>query len=285
LLVSFELFDTFLQVLSAISHLIFDRKDLVDYFEKHIAYLNPIIQTCTDDFLISKIINFYTFTLDDMFHDKTHVHNTEFDNSINYMFNCLQHSNDNLVLFTFDALDSLIFDESIEFVACSFVKAHFKDTFNIMQHKEIFRDSPYCCSFLNNLLSNYFDEIEPMVYGIFKHYWEYIENNFQPKLNETKTKNDVKSDNLHYIIKAIESIATIISKCSNETIRLQMNENVLNLVYFFKKILAHPLEENFLQLIIISMSNLSYIKSDFIYCVDSLFKFLIIQNKLSYTHT
>ena len=113
---SFNLIEQSLQVLTSLSFLFEDRQEIADYFYDEIDIINYMLIKMNDQFLKSKLCVFYSYNLDRLFHNDEEVLSKSFDDSLNFIFDCILNntSKDSLKKTAFNCLNETIFNINLK---------------------------------------------------------------------------------------------------------------------------------------------------------------------------
>ena len=105
-----------MQVLTYISFLFEDKSEVGDYFNEEIGLINYMIIKITDPFLESKLCIFYSLNLHTLFHNDEEVLSKSFDDSLNFLFDCIfnKKSNSSLIKTALNCINKVIFNNYIK---------------------------------------------------------------------------------------------------------------------------------------------------------------------------
>ena len=268
---SFNLIEQSLQVLTSISFLFGDKPDVSDYFCEEIDLINFMLVKITDPFLKSKLCIFYSYNLEILFHNNDEVLSKSFDDSLNFLFECIfnKTSNSSLKKTAICCINEVIFNKYIKkFCITSVCIYAFKviNYFNIEENlsgnEEEFNE------FLKGIVKEYMYDLGDSTIQLFDLFW----NKFLTILNKTEKndKNNLESFNKNNNINngvlkdrtkevneamelssQINIIKNFLNMVSNKNIDIKNNiyEKILSLFPKISSYLESDFEEEILQLI------------------------------------
>ena len=268
---SFNLIEQSLQVLTSISFLFGDKPDVSDYFCEEIDLINFMLVKITDPFLKSKLCIFYSYNLEILFHNNDEVLSKSFDDSLNFLFECIfnKTSNSSLRKTAICCINEVIFNKYIKkFCITSVCIYAFKviNYFNIEENlsgnEEEFNE------FLKGIVKEYMYDLGDSTIQLFDLFW----NKFLTILNKTEKndKNNIENFNKNNNINngvlkdrtkevneamelssQINIIKNFLNMVSNKNIDIKNNiyEKILSLFPKISSYLESDFEEEILQLI------------------------------------
>lgn len=183
-----DLIEQPLQIFSCLSYLISDDSNLERFIHDEFDNINNFIISINNEFLKSKVCNFYSFNLDEMYHDSETALSKSFDDSINFLFNCLLNEEQNLNLnFTaLESIDPLIFEDTMINVSKDFIRIYSKNIFSMLNIKKFntITETLKFKGFISNLIMYYTDEISHCASSLFDYLWENFKKTFEFYLQE-----------------------------------------------------------------------------------------------------
>lgn len=268
-----ELFEQSLQVLAALSFLIYEKKKLRLYFEEKFDLMNHTLINIQNEFLKAKLCNFYSFTLDDMYHDHNNILSKSFDDSIHFLFQCLLNENKNLSLnlMALEAINSLIFDEEIKLIITDFVKFYLKDIFNLLHNnklKEISNNIKYH-QLIKNLLTYYYKDLEENIKYVFLYFWDEIKKELDLVVRGERKDNALQSKNFK-LLEMIYSIKGLVRNSIENQYKNDIYNEILILTKYIDKFINYEYEEDILNIISIIFRDIKLIPSEYTFTLNLL---------------
>ena len=171
---SFNLIEQSLQVLTSVSFLFEDRKEIADYFCDEIDIINYMLIKINDPFLKSKLCVFYSYNLEILFHNDEEVLSKSFDDSLNFIFDCIFNSasNSSLKKTAFICLNNVIFNinlkkfcvSSVTINALSIIN-YFNDKKNLVEYEDEFNE------FIKGIVKEYMFDLGDSIIQLFDLFW------------------------------------------------------------------------------------------------------------------
>lgn len=167
-----------LQGLSTISYLLYKNDVSCNLFKAVMQKVNPILIQLTDEFLLTKLINFYSFHLDDLFNNHETA-DMEFYDSVNLIFRCLFKRNENFSvnLISLEAISTLAFDESIYHIFEPIIISNLSKLISIIEENSMLKRNQNYFKLLKNCFKsgNINNEIsQDFLISIFNYFWDLI---------------------------------------------------------------------------------------------------------------
>jgi hypothetical protein len=298
-LLTFEdenLFEVSLQILSSISYLIYDKPKLRTIFEDKIESFNHILLNIQNEFIKSKLCNFYAYTLDDLFHNHKEVLSKSFDESFHFLFNCLLGKNESssLNLMALESIQSLVFDDEMKIVVTPIVKIYIKDVLSLINDARFHEltSNALFHKFVKYLLNKFFDDLQDSVIYIFAYFWHDVRRELEIIINEEGRGSSKISKNFHpsseyemkenfapkernfKLLEQIHNIRNLINECcaksQNMETKQKIYEEVLKILNYLDKFIDFEYEEDLLEIIILILNDIKLVPKEY---SNSLFKF------------
>jgi hypothetical protein len=194
---SFNLIEQSLQVLTSISYLFTEKPDISDYFCDEIDLINYMLIKIKDPFLKSKLCVFYSYNLEILFHNEEEVLSKSFDDSLNFLFDCIfnKESNLSLIKTSLNCLNEIIFNKYLKKFCVTSVSINalkLIDFFNVKENlsgnEEEFNE------LIKGLVKEYMYDLGDTSIQLFDYFW----NKFLVILN----KSNEKEQNFENFVKA-----------------------------------------------------------------------------------
>jgi hypothetical protein len=271
-----DVIENVLQVFSSLSFIIYEKKSLIGTFEDKLESVNSYLIKINSDFLKAKLCNFYSYTLDDMYHDKTSILSKAFDDSINFLFECLTNENGCITLnfMALEALESLIFDEELIILVHDFIKIHLKRVLALVGKEEFneLTTYPIFHRFIKNILCKNFQEIGENLQKVFLYFW----NNIKCEIDSF-----IRTDNQVLSAKKMTNLTDMIN-CVTKLIENSKTTEYKHSIYFeifqlfdqVDRLINYDYEEDIYNLLIIIINDIKLIPNEYINSLDKLFKAL-----------
>ena len=256
----FNLFEQSLQILTSLYYLYCDKDYLSDFFCDEIDIINYMLIKINDPFLKSKLCLFYSVSLEILFHNGNEVLSKSFDDSLNFVFDCIFTKIPSLQKTAFHCLNQIIFNNYIKKFCVTSVRIYtlkiinyFNEKENLEGFEEEFND------FLKGIVKEYMYDLDDSTIQLFDLFWNkfYIilgknlgsENNV---INSGILKDKTKEVNeATEISNQINILNNFIKMVSNKHIDIKNNiyEKILNLFQNLKSYINTDFEEEILELI------------------------------------
>ena len=256
----FNLFEQSLQVLTSLYCLYCDKDYLSDFFCDEIDIINYMLIKINDPFLKSKLCLFYSVSLEILFHNGNEVLSKSFDDSLNFVFDCIFTKIPSLQKTAFHCLNQIIFNNYIKKFCVTSVRIYtlkiinyFNEKENLEGFEEEFND------FLKGIVKEYMYDLDDSTIQLFDLFWNKFciilgknlgsENNV---INSGILKDKTKEVNeAMEISNQINILNNFIKMISNKHIDIKNNiyEKILNLFQNLKSYINTDFEEEILELI------------------------------------
>ena len=256
----FNLFEQSLQVLTSLYCLYCDKDYLSDFFCDEIDIINYMLIKINDPFLKSKLCLFYSVSLEILFHNGNEVLSKSFDDSLNFVFDCIFTKIPSLQKTAFHCLNQIIFNNYIKKFCVTSVRIYtlkiinyFNEKENLEGFEEEFND------FLKGIVKEYMYDLDDSTIQLFDLFWNKFciilgknlgsENNV---INSGILKDKTKEVNeAMEISNQINILNNFIKMISNKHIDIKNNiyEKILTLFQNLKSYINTDFEEEILELI------------------------------------
>ena len=259
----FNLFEQALQVLTSLFSLYCDKYYLSEFFCDEIDIINYMLIKINDPFLKSKLCNFYSVSLEILFHNENEVLSKSFDDSLNFIFECIFSKIPSLQKTAFNCLNQIIFNNYLKkFCATSVhiytlkIVNYFNEKENLEGYEDEFND------FLRGIVKEYMFDLDDSTIQLFDLFWNKFCLILQKNINgENKINNNnniILKDKTKEVNEAVEIsnqiniINKFIKNISNKNIEIKNNiyEKILNLFQYLKSYINTDFEEEILELIL-----------------------------------
>ena len=270
---SFNLIEQSLQVLTSLSFLFVDKQDVADFFCDEIDLFNFMLIKITDPFLKSKLCVFYSYNLEILFHNDDEVLSKSFDDSLNFLFDCIfnKTSNKSLIKTAINCINEIIFNDFLKKFCSTSVSIYaFKviNYFNIKENLYGFEDE--FNEFLKGIVKEYMYDLGDSIIQLFDLFWNKFieglnnsENNEKDNLNNSenikknKLKNNILKDRTKEVNEAVELntniniIKNFIKMISIKNIEIKNNiyEKILGLFPKLSNYIDIDFEQEILQIL------------------------------------
>ena len=256
----FNLFEQSLQILTSLYYLYCDKDYLSDFFCDEIDIINYMLIKINDPFLKSKLCLFYSVSLEILFHNGNEVLSKSFDDSLNFVFDCIFTKIPSLQKTAFHCLNLIIFNNYIKKFCVTSVRIYtlkiinyFNEKENLEGFEEEFND------FLKGIVKEYMYDLDDSTIQLFDLFWNKFciilgknlgsENNV---INSGILKDKTKEVNeAMEISNQINILNNFIKMISNKHIDIKNNiyEKILTLFQNLKSYINTDFEEEILELI------------------------------------
>lgn len=231
----YNLIEQCLQVLTSISYLFGDRLEVADFFCEEIDLINHKLVKINDEYLQSKLCMFYSYNLEILFHDDNEVLSKSFDDSLKFLFDCIQkEKKEALIKTSMNAINGIIFNNYMKKFCITQVGINsmkiinfFNDKKNLAGVEEEFNE------FLKGIVKEYMYDLSDSALQLFELFW----NKFLTLLkninieNSNINNNNVLRDKTKEVNNAIE-LSTQINIITN-FVNMIINKNcdIKNIIY------------------------------------------------------
>ena len=253
---TFNLIEQSLQILTSISFLFGDNPDISNYFCDEIDLINYRIIKITDPFLKSKLCVFYSYNLEILFHNDEEVLSKSFDDSLNFIFDCIfnKTSNKSLIKTAFNCINEIIFNNYLKKFCVTSVRIYTLKVINYFNIKENLEgNEEEFKEFLKGIVKEYMYDLGDSIIDLFDLFWNQFiinldkletaqKNKYSNENNSSNNlKNNILRDRTKEVNESVELISEIniiknfINMVINKEIEIKNNifEKILNL---FKKL-------------------------------------------------
>ena len=288
---SFNLIEQSLQVFTSLSFLFGDKQDVADYFCDEIDLINYMLIKINDPFLKSKLCVFYSYNLEILFHNEDEVLSKSFDDSLNFLFDCIfnKTSNKSLIKTSINCINEIIFNNYLKKFCITSVSIYAFKVINYFNIKEnLFGFEDEFNEFLKGIVKEYMYDLGDSIIQLFDLFWiKFIEglnklennekdiiDNSDNKINN-KSKNNILKDKTKEVNEAVELNTNIniiknfinMMLIKNVEIKNNIYEKILSLFQKLSNFIEIDFEEEILQI-------LSKVILDIKLLPDSYFTFL-----------
>lgn len=226
---SFNLIEQSLQVLTSISFLFGDKPEVGDYFNEEIDLINYMLIKITDPFLKSKLCTFYSLNLDTLFHNDEEVLSKSFDDSLNFLFDCIfnKTSNSSLIKTALNCINDVIFNNYIKKFCVTSVCIYALKVINFFNVKEnLAGNEEEFNEFLKGIVKEYMYDLGDSTIQLFSLFWE----KFVISLNKiSKEDKDTEDFSKKYGINSMINSGVLKDKTKevNEAMELSSQINII----------------------------------------------------------
>ena len=237
---TFNLFEQALQVLSSLYYIYWDKNYLSDFFCDEIDIINYMLIKITDPFLKSKLCLFYCLSLEILFHNDDEVLSKSFDDSINFIFECIFTKIPSLQKTAFYCLNQIIFSDYLKKFCVTSIRIYtlkIINYFNIKENLIGFEDE--FNEYLKGIIREYIYDLDDSTVQLFELFWNKFYSILQNILNKNNNNinNGILKDKTKEVNEAseisnqINIINNFIKMISNKNIEIKNNiyEKILNL--------------------------------------------------------
>ena len=255
----FNLFEQALQVLTSLYNLYCDKYYLSDFFCDEIDIINYVLIKINDPFLKSKLCNFYSVTLEILFHNENEVLSKSFDDSLNFIFDCIFSKISSLQKTAFHCLNQIIFDNYTKKFCATSVHIYALKIINFFNEKENLEGfEEEFNEFLRGIVKEYMLDLDDSTIQLFDLFWNKFYLILQKnKSDDNKNKNEILKDKTKEVNEALEIsnqiniINKFVKNISNKSIEIKNNiyEKMLNLFQYLESYINTDFEEEILELI------------------------------------
>lgn len=180
-----SLFDQSMLIFSVISYLFPEKTKMKDYFEDNINILNSYLIKVNNDYLKSKLVAFYMYNLDDLFHNQTEITSKSFEDSLGFIFECvLSVDCPSLAMFSLNALNSVIFDDSLKKFCINQVKIYATKIINSSKVSNMTYYENDLNVFIKGILENYLIYLDQDCPLLIEHFWNEFEKNLDQAIKD-----------------------------------------------------------------------------------------------------
>ena len=258
----FNLIEQSLQILTSLSYLIVDNQEISEYFCDEIDIINYILIKITDPFLKSKLCVFYSYNLEILFHNNDEIISKSFDDSLNFMFQCLlnKDSKESLKKTAFNCINEVIFNNYLKKFCITSVSIYLIEAINYFNKKEnLVGYEEEFNEFLKGIMKEYMYDLGDSIIDLFDLFWnKFIEslNIILKNKNDTQDKKILKDKTKEVneekkLISNINIIKNFINMVNNKNANIKNNvhEKVLSLFPILSSIIDINFEEEIFQII------------------------------------
>ena len=225
----FNLIEQSLQVLTSISFLFGDKPEVGDYFNEEIDLINYMLIKITDPFLKSKLCAFYSLNLDTLFHNDEEVLSKSFDDSLNFLFDCIfnKTSNASLIKTALNCINEVIFNNYIKKFCVTSVCIYALKVINFFNVKEnLAGNEEEFNEFLKGIVKEYMYDLGDSTIQLFSLFWDKFVISLNKISKEGKDTEDfIKRCGINTIISS--GILKDKTKEVNEAMELSSQINII----------------------------------------------------------
>ena len=293
---TFNLFEQALQVLSSLYYIYWDKNYLSDFFCDEIDIINYMLIKITDPFLKSKLCLFYCLSLEILFHNDDEVLSKSFDDSINFIFECIFTKIPSLQKTAFYCLNQIIFSNYLKKFCVTSIRIYTLKIINYFNNKENligFEDE--FNEYLKGIIREYIYDLDDSTVQLFELFWNKFYSILQNILNKNNNNinNGILKDKTKEVNEAseisnqINIINNFIKMISNKNIEIKNNiyEKILNLFPNLISYISTDFEEEILELISKIMLDIKLLPDDFFqYLLNYINVFNNTSNRLEKYH-
>ena len=293
---TFNLFEQALQVLSSLYYIYWDKNYLSDFFCDEIDIINYMLIKITDPFLKSKLCLFYCLSLEILFHNDDEVLSKSFDDSINFIFECIFTKIPSLQKTAFYCLNQIIFSDYLKKFCVTSIRIYtlkIINYFNIKENLIGFEDE--FNEYLKGIIREYIYDLDDSTIQLFELFWNKFYSILQNILNKNNNNinNGILKDKTKEVNEAseisnqINIINNFIKMISNKNIEIKNNiyEKILNLFPNLISYISTDFEEEILELISKIMLDIKLLPDDFFqYLLNYINVFNNTSNRLEKYH-
>ena len=232
------------QVLTSISFLFSEREKIYDFFSEKIDLINHLLIKISNNYLKTKLCMFYSYLLEDLFHDDNEILSKSFNDSLIFLFNCILNNDNCLSLFqvALNSINSIIFNKYLKKFCVNEVTIYANKVINYIQVNKMECFENDFNTFVKGIINFYMIDLEQDAIKLFDFFWDSFYKSVKYMLehkNEIRTILGEKvNDNQDFPFK-INLIETIINLIKNK------NGNIKNAIYSKVIILINELENFF----------------------------------------
>ena len=255
----FNLFEQALQILTSLYFLFCDKDYLSDFFCDEIDIINYMLIKISDPFLKSKLCFFYSVSLEILFHNDDEVLSKSFDDSLNFIFECIFCKIPSLQKTSLYCINQIIFNNYIKKFCVTSVRIYTLKIINFFNEKENLEGfEEEFNEFIKGIVKEYMFDLDDSTIQLFDLFWSkfciVLQNNLS---NNNEINLGILNDKTKEVNEAMEInnqiniIKNFIKMISNKNIEIKNNiyNKILNLFQNLKLYLNTDFEEDILELI------------------------------------
>ena len=255
----FNLFEQALQILTSLYFLFCDKDYLSDFFCDEIDIINYMLIKISDPFLKSKLCLFYSVSLEILFHNDDEVLSKSFDDSLNFIFECIFCKIPSLQKTSLYCINQIIFNNYIKKFCVTSVRIYTLKIINFFNEKENLEGfEEEFNEFIKGIVKEYMFDLDDSTIQLFDLFWSkfciVLQNNLS---NNNEINLGILNDKTKEVNEAMEInnqiniIKNFIKMISNKNIEIKNNiyNKILNLFQNLKLYLNTDFEEDILELI------------------------------------
>ena len=186
-----DLIEQSLQVLTSLSYQFEDEISVIEYFCEEMDIINYLLIKINVPFLKSKLCSFYSFNLSVLFHNDVEVLSKSFEDSMNFLFDCIfnESSNPSLVKVALRSVNNVIFDNTLKKFCSTAVYINAIKVVNFFNKKEnLDGNDEEFNEFIKGIIKDYMYDLGDYALQLFDLFWEKFLAVFQ-KIIKTSLKN------------------------------------------------------------------------------------------------
>ena len=278
-----NLFENCLQIFTSISFLFNEHQQQFEYFSESFDLMNHLLIKVNKTFLKTKLIFFYEYNLTDLFHDDDEILSKSFDDSLNFIFDCVLDENvqneekNSLFICAFDGINSLIFDKNLKKFCLISIKLYTNRIINYLKNvKKEFLFSDEFNFFIKGIIKNYVCDLGEDFNEFFEYFWLNFENLLKKNVKKRGILIEKNLNEQNEISNNLISIKILLE--NKEKIKEIIFPKILKLLNNLKEFLNYEFEEEILNIIINVLKEKKFIEN---YNLKNLFEYLNLFNEFN----
>ena len=273
-----DLTEQCLQVLTSVSFLFCEREKIYEFFSEKIDLINHLLIKISNNYLKTKLCMFYSYVLEDLFHDEHEILSKSFNDSLIFLFNCILNNEKCLSLFqvALNSINSIIFDKYLKKFCVDEVTIYANKVINYIQVNKMECFENDFNTFVKGIINFYMIDLEQDAIKLFDFFWDSFYNSIKYMLenkNEMRTILGEKvndSQDFPFKINLIETIINLI-KNKNGNIKNTIYSKVILLINELDNLFNWDYEGNILDILNLILEDTKYLTENYISNINKYF--------------
>ena len=259
------------QVLTSVSFLFSEREKIYDFFSEKIDLINHFLIKISNNYLKTKLCMFYSYVLEDLFHDENEILSKSFNDSLIFLFNCVLNNENCLSLFqvALNCINSIIFDKYLKKFCVQEVTIFANKIINYIQINKMECFENDFNNFVKGIINFYMLDLEQDAIKLFDFFWDSFYNSMKYMLNHKNEMRTILGEKVNdnqdfpFKINLIETIINLI-KNKNGNIKNTIYSKVILLINELDNLFNWEYEGNILDILILIFEDTKYLSENYI---------------------
>ena len=257
------------QVLTSVSFLFSEREKIYDFFSEKIDLINHLLIKISNIYLKTKLCMFYSYILDDLFHNENEIISKSFNDSLSFLFNCVLNEEKNVTLFqvALNCVNSIILDKYLIQFCSTEVSIYANKVINYVQVNKMECFENDFNDFVKGIINYYMLDLEQDTIKLFDFFWVSFYNSIKYMLDKNGKKSVLgeKENNYDFSFKVnlIRSFINLIKKKNGE-IKNSIFSKVIVLINELENFFNWEYENDILDILNLILEDTKYLSENYI---------------------